>query len=161
MTSFLEVYSSCILSQQVFFPVFSFVILILFFLATHIFFSFTEKNLLPINLPMLNTSLLVACCSWGSICTVPGGILCQQLTGDAAGSYYTHEKEEEAEMRLLENHAALSSCWEDKHTDFSFTAACQHVAVNYCLCFDTRAVAWPLPPQPSLPPLLHKAASPG
>lgn len=126
------------------------------------FFSLTKKNLIPINLPMLNTSLLVACCSWGSICTVLGGILCQQLTGDAAGSYYTHEKEDDAEMGLLENHAALSSCWEDKYTDFSFSAACQHVAVNYCLCFDTQAAAWPPPPPwPCLPPVLHRAASPG
>lgn len=93
---------------------------------------------------------------------MPGGTLCQRLTGDAAaGSYYAHEKEGDAEARLLENHAALSSRWEDKSTDFSFVAACQHGAVNYHLCFDTRAAAWPPPLLPSLPPPLHRAASPG
>lgn len=52
---------------------------------------------------------------------VPGGILCQQVTGDAAvGSYYAHEKEGVAKEMLLENHEALSSHWENKSTDFSF-----------------------------------------
>lgn len=128
------------------------------------FSSLTKKSLILINLPTLNTSLLVACCLRGSICTVPGGILCQRLTGDAAaaaGSYYAHEKEGNAEVGLLENHTALSSCWEDKSTDFFFVAACQHGAVNYCLCFDTRAAAWPPPPGPSLPPPLRRAASLG
>lgn len=83
----------CTSSQQVFLPVF-FLFPSFLFLPPN-FFSFTKKTLIPINLPTLNTSLLVACCSWGSICTVPGGILCQRLTGDAAaaGSYYAQEKE--------------------------------------------------------------------
>lgn len=93
---------------------------------------------------------------------VPGGILCQQLTGDAAaGSCCAHEKEGDAEARLLENHEPLSAHWEDKSTDFSFAAACQHGAVNYGLCFEAGAAVWPPPPRPSLPPLLCRAASPG
>lgn len=82
-------FPSCASSQQVFLLVFLFYSHPFCSRHPH-FFSFTKKSLIPINLPTLNTSLLVACCLRGSICTVPGGILCQRLTGDAAaaaGSY--------------------------------------------------------------------------